>query len=47
MKDINHQKLTGEWHKHLRKRLGLMKIANKRRRVLLTKIQNDESNESV
>ena len=40
MKNINHQKLTGEWCKHLRK--NLKKYANRKRRELFKKCQNEQ-----
>lgn len=40
--NFNHQKLTGEFHKHCRTKLGFKKIANHRRRVLLNKLQKEE-----
>ena len=36
--DISYQKLTGEWNKHIRKRVGLKKLYNKKRRAFLTKV---------
>lgn len=39
---LNHQKLTGEWHKHNRKRLGFRKIANKKLRSILKKLQKEQ-----
>ena len=35
--DSNFQKLTGEWNKHIRKRKGLKKLYNKKRRAFLKK----------
>ena len=35
--DVNYQKLTGEWNKHIRKRKGLKKLYNKKRRAFLKK----------
>ena len=35
--NLNHQKMSGEWHKHCRKRLGFRKIANRARRAFLKK----------
>lgn len=35
--DVNFQKLTGEWNKHIRKRNGLKKLYNKKRRAFLKK----------
>ena len=40
--DVNHQKITGEWHKHVRKRLGFKKIVNKRRRQFLKKAMKSD-----
>jgi len=37
--NLGHQKLTGEFHKHCRKKTGFKKIANKKRRELLKKYQ--------
>ena len=38
--DVNYQKLTGEWNKHIRKRKGLKKLYNKKRRIFLKKMFN-------
>ena len=38
--DVNYQKLTGEWNKHIRKRVGLKKLYNKKRRTFLKKMFN-------
>lgn len=38
--DINFQKLTGEWNKHIRKRKGLKKLYNKKRRAFLKNLFN-------
>ena len=38
--DSNFQKLTGEWNKHIRKRKGLKKLYNKKRRAYLKKMFN-------
>ena len=38
--DSNFQKLTGEWNKHIRKRKGLKKLYNKKRRAFLKKMFN-------
>ena len=38
--DINFQKLTGEWNKHIRKRKGLKKLYNKKRRTFLKNLFN-------
>lgn len=38
--NVNHQKLTGEWCKHIRKKTK--RILNKRRRNYLKKLQNEE-----
>lgn len=35
--DVGYQKLTGEWNKHIRKRKGLKKLYNKKRRAFLKK----------
>jgi hypothetical protein len=43
-RDVNHQKMTGEWHKHVRKRLGFKRILNKRRRKFFKKIMESELN---
>lgn len=40
MYNLNHQKLTGEWHKHLRKRFK--KTANRKRRTLFRKDQIEQ-----
>ena len=34
------KKLTGEWNKHIRKRKGLKKLYNKKRRAFLKKMFN-------
>lgn len=36
--DVSYQKLTGEWNKHIRKRKGLKKLYNRKRRVFLKKM---------
>ena len=38
--DVSYQKLTGEWNKHIRKRKGLKKLYNKKRRIFLKKMFN-------
>ena len=38
--DVSYQKLTGEWNKHIRKRKGLKKLYNKKRRAFLKKMFN-------
>ena len=38
--DVNYQKFTGEWNKHIRKRTGLKKLYNKKRRAFLKKLFN-------
>ena len=38
--DVGYQKLTGEWNKHIRKRKGLKKLYNKKRRMFLKKMFN-------
>jgi hypothetical protein len=38
--NVNHQRLTGEWCKHVRKDLKL--FLNKRRRSFLKKLQKEE-----
>lgn len=38
--DVNYHKMTSEWHKHIRKRNGLKKLYNKRRRSFLKKMFN-------
>lgn len=38
--DVSYQKLTGEWNKHIRKRKGLKKLYNKKRRAFLKKLFN-------
>ena len=38
--DVGYQKLTGEWNKHIRKRKGLKKLYNKKRRAFLKKMFN-------
>ena len=38
--DVNFQKLTGEWNKHIRKCKGLKKLYNKKRREFLKKLFN-------
>jgi len=40
--NFNHQKLTGEFHKHCRTKLGFKKLANRRRKNLLIKLQKQE-----
>ena len=35
--DINFQKLTGEWNKHIRKRKGLKKLYNKKKQSISQK----------
>ena len=40
MKNINHQKLTGEWCKHLRK--PLKKYANRKRRKYFKDSQREQ-----
>ena len=40
--DINYSKMTGEWHKHIRKRNGFKKFYNKRMRLFLKKIFDKE-----
>lgn len=40
MKNINHQKLTGEWCKHLRK--GWKRVANRKRRLLFKKSMEEQ-----
>lgn len=39
--NVNHQKLTGEWFKHVRK--SWKKHVNKKRRNYLLKLQKEES----
>ena len=36
--DVSYQKLTGEWNKHIRKRKGLKKLYNRKRRIFLKKM---------
>ena len=36
--DVNFQKLTGEWNKHIRKRKGLKKLYNKKKAEHFSKI---------
>lgn len=43
-RDVNHQKMTGELHKHVRKHLGFKRILNKRRRKFFKKIMESELN---
>ena len=38
--DVSYQKLTGERNKHIRKRKGLKKLYNKKRRMFLKKMFN-------
>ena len=38
--DVNYKKLTGEFNKHIRKRKGLKKLYNKKRRTFLKKLFN-------
>lgn len=38
--DAGYQKLTGGWNKHIRKRTGLKKLYNKKRRAFLKKLFN-------
>ena len=38
--NVSYQKLTGEWNKHIRKRKGLKKLYNKKRRIFLKKMFN-------
>ena len=40
--DINYSKMTGEYHKHIRKRKGFKKLYNKRMRSFLKKMCNKE-----
>lgn len=40
--DINYSKMTGEWHKHIRKRNGFKKFYNKRMRLFLKKMFDKE-----
>ena len=40
--DVSYQKLTGEWNKHIRKRKGLKKLYNKKRRAFLKEMFNKE-----
>ena len=41
--DVSYQKLTGEWNKHIRKRKGLKKLYNKKRRAFLKEMFNKEN----
>lgn len=41
--NVNHQKLTGEWCKHVRK--DLKKVLNKQRRKFIRKIQREHEQE--
>lgn len=38
--DVNYHKMTAEWTKHIRKKNGLKKLYNKRRRSFLKKMFN-------
>jgi len=39
--NVNHQKLTGEWVKHVRK--SLKYYLNSKRRIYLKKLQDEET----
>lgn len=41
--DVNYKKMTSGWNKHIRKRNGLKKLYNKRRRSFLKKMFNKYS----
>lgn len=41
--DVNYKKMTREWTKHIRKRNGLKKLYNKKRRSFLKKMFNKYS----
>lgn len=41
--DVNFQKMTAEWAKHIRKKNGLKKLYNKKRRSFLKKMFNKHS----
>ncbi len=45
--DVGYQKLTGEWNKHIRKRKGLKKLYNKKRRAFLKKRLISQKYETV
>ena len=40
--DVNYKKMTSEWTKHIRKRNGLKKLYNKKRRSFLQKMYNKD-----
>lgn len=40
--DTNYSKMTGEWHKHIRKSKGFKKLYNKKRRNFLKKLFDKE-----
>lgn len=40
--DVNYHKMTGEYHKHIRKRKGFKKLYNKRMRSFLKNMFNKE-----
>ena len=40
--DVNYHKMTGEYHKHIRKRKGFKKLYNKRMRSFLKKMFDKE-----
>ena len=45
--DVGYQKLIGEWNKHIRKRKGLKKLYNKKRREFLKKCLISQKYETI
>ena len=42
--DVSYQKLTKEWNKHIRKRVGLKKLYNKETSIIMKERKNNYEN---